>query len=978
MSELSIRRNRGFVPYPSVEKAEKQAASGQTQGVDKTARLTAAETVRQLMGMVSQAEAGSRSSRRALQTGEAVLAEVRGSLARIAELIDRSAGGSGDREALQAELEQLRAEIDRMTADARAGQDPLFLDEEADLGTEPLVEAETDQPAALLPDWLVQALQKRPPGLTELLAALGIEGSASSGALLAAMMGASLEDNAAAGYLAALYLGAVIANGASPESASTQAAMDGLRQLLEKTAEGVPLDRAIDLLTGGVFSGMADFRAQLSSGTAPGLEAFLSGLLVPVDSEQPAFPEGGAILSFLTEGVSLDQMMQLLSQVNQPAAAAQAEAAALETPPPTGGGQVQRLQAGDLQILGRDLSQVQITEDSVTIGGTETVVLQGRSGQAIQLTGSGTVVLRQVTAPLLTAAAPQVCLYSTGEGRLDQVRLEGDLRIDGDGLLQIGSLQEKDGPAGAAPHVLHLAGGGVAVGDRGELGRIAVPVVLEGPAVLLAQAERVVGPKGEVLTHADLVWKTLLPGWSSVTALALDGRQIRLALLAGHTAETVRLWLDKGDPSHGYPGHTLVLRGRDAAGRRQTRYAYLHWSQQTGTFRESAMYPNPFTVTGGEEGQDWLYEEETQTLRILSGQVTAIAGGAGVDARAEPFSGRIALADGIGAVELALGGVACQVSAGRAFGLGRENDVTLLLRGDTADRFESGPGYAGISLGDGTSLCIAAAASPSSRTPPGALTAAGTGGGAGIGRDRDAGRAQDCRIQIRGGSIAATGAGGGAGIGGGRHGCIGDITISGGSISAAANAHAAAIGAGVQGACGDIRISGGARIVKAKGGDPGADIGACLFGGCGQILVTGGADTGTARLRRSAGIALQAGEDTLTLPQFSLSSRVLGLDRLSLGTQEQVQAARQTLEEDDKWLSQLQAAYGAMRQQLEQCLGGLNSVHQYIHMTEGLVRDSGAASSLLGDMTQAISLRAAEAVRTHSRRGTEDVQRLLR
>ena len=142
--------------------------------------------------------------------------------------------------------------------------------------------------------------------------------------------------------------------------------------------------------------------------------------------------------------------------------------------------------------------------------------------------------------------------------------------------------------------------------------------------------------------------------------------------------------------------------------------------------------------------------------------------------------------------------------------------------------------------------------------------------------------------------------------------------------------------------------------------------------------MTGGADTGTARLRRSAGIALQAGEDTLTLPQFSLSSRVLGLDRLSLGTQEQVQAARQTLEEDDKWLSQLQAAYGAMRQQLEQCLGGLNSVHQYIHMTEGLVRDSGAASSLLGDMTQAISLRAAEAVRTHSRRGTEDVQRLLR
>ena len=118
------------------------------------------------------------------------------------------------------------------------------------------------------------------------------------------------------------------------------------------------------------------------------------------------------------------------------------------------------------------------------------------------------------------------------------------------------------------------------------------------------------------------------------------------------------------------------------------------------------MYPNPFTVTGGEPEADWRYEEESHTLRILSGQVTAVAGGMGTDGSQLPFSGRIALADGIGRVELTLEGVACRVSSGRAFHLGRGNDVTLLLKRGTDNVFESGPGCAGISLGDGTSLRI--------------------------------------------------------------------------------------------------------------------------------------------------------------------------------------------------------------------------------------------------------------------------------
>ena len=118
------------------------------------------------------------------------------------------------------------------------------------------------------------------------------------------------------------------------------------------------------------------------------------------------------------------------------------------------------------------------------------------------------------------------------------------------------------------------------------------------------------------------------------------------------------------------------------------------------------MYPNPFTVTGGEPGRDWAYDEASHTLHILTPQVTAISGGAGTDANQAPFSGRIALADSIGTMELTLGGVVCRVSSGRAFSLGRANDVTLLLQRGSSNHFESGAGCAGISLGDGTSLRI--------------------------------------------------------------------------------------------------------------------------------------------------------------------------------------------------------------------------------------------------------------------------------
>ena len=168
----------------------------------------------------------------------------------------------------------------------------------------------------------------------------------------------------------------------------------------------------------------------------------------------------------------------------------------------------------------------------------------------------------------------------------------------------------------------------------------------------------------------DLVWKALLPGWGALTSLTVDGRQIQTAL---GQSFPIRLWLDKGDPSHGWPVHALALRGKDALGRLKTRYAYLRWDQRARAFQEVPMYPNPFTVTGGEDGLDWIYEEEPHALHILSSRVTALSGGVGTDADQVPFSGRIVLADRIGRIALDLEGVDCRVSFGRAFDLGREN-----------------------------------------------------------------------------------------------------------------------------------------------------------------------------------------------------------------------------------------------------------------------------------------------------------------
>lgn len=1025
MGELTVRRNKGFAVtrYPETGKTEKAAGAAQARKTANSTGLTVSGTLQQLMTRASRAENHIRESRRTLQGGEAVLAEVQDSLDRMADLARASAEGGGDRAALQAKLEELREEVDRMIGSAAAGDTRLFLDGDAGdeleappsavLGEEPAGEK------TALPDWLVRGIAE--DGLTaeRLLSALGLDKSAGGAELLAAVMSRSLESDPAAGRLAALYLGAVIAGGALSQTVDLNAASEGLRQLLEKMAQGVPADQAIELLTGGAFTGVSDFQAQFAGGTAPGLQTFLVELLLPGGGDPPLGEISLLGLLAGSEGMELDLLMGLLTGVSASGAAAPEPGdpagdgaaggmkAAAEPGPP----QASVLRFGEVSVIGRDLSRVSFDEVSgeLTVDGSGEVLLQGtgKAEQALRITGSGTVTIRNLNVSALTVAAPEGRVFCGGDVLLTEVRMEPEtaLLLDGNGLTRIGGFRAD------ASNTLRLLGGAVAAeeGEDGTPGFLAIPVVLDAPASLAARAVSVSGPKGETLKPFDVVWKTLLPGWSAVTAVEADGRQAKMALLSGSRSDLLRLWLEKGDPSRGYLVHTLAIRGRDRFGRPRTRYAYLHWNQSAQAFEETSMYPNPFTVTGGEPGRDWVYEEETHTLRILSGQVTAVSGGAGTDANQAPFSGRIALADDIGSVELTLGGVACRVSHGRAFCLGRGNDVTLFLQSGTDNRFEGGKGCAGISLGDGTSLCINRFESrDGGRTPMGALFAAGGDGGAGIGRDCNGSRDQTSRILIRGGAVTATGTGGGAGIGAGKRSAMGgvtllggtvnavgekgggagiggalgapagDISIHGGRITALAAGHAAAIGAGVQGACGDILITGTARIVKAVGGDPGADIGACLFGSCGKVLVSGAADIGNAKLWMRTGISLQMGEEAVTLPQFRLSVKALRLDQMRVSSQEDARAAKRVIDADRRWVAQIQAAYSALYERLEQNSNGVYSVRQYIGATKGLMRDTAAASALVQDMSRSIPLQSAQAMRTHTKRGTEDVRQLLR
>ena len=991
MDGLTIRRNRGlnvprFEKTEKGEKAEKQSGTAQTRQTAGRAAATVSQTLRQLMSRVDQADRQTREGRRALRWGEASLAEVDDNLGRMEELARLSAGeGLVDRAALQKELELLRGEVERIAQDGvKSG---LFQDGEEVDGLDEIVDAVMDSLAAVeegaetLPSWLLSGLASDAPGRAAMLDALGLNSDAKIWEVLASLGNLSLEDGSVGSYLAAYYLGAVIAGGTSGGAIDPELAAQGLRLFLDAVAEGLSPDEALELLTGGVFSSLEDFQAQFLGGTAPGLGIFLTDVLFSedaslMDASMLAMMAGGGdmemlmdLLASLGSGDGLLALLDALgtSEDGLPGQEMlEQEASGQEAAPQMETAELGTQEHGTVQVSGKDLSGTEFDRSTgaVTVSTAEPLTLRGmeQEAPAIRLAdSSGTVTLQQVSAPMLSADGT-VRMTVAGENELAQVELGENtvLTVDGGGLVRIGVLR------GETSGVLRLTAGAVEIGGA----QGGASVVVDGPVSLIAaEGIAVRNAQGEELTPFDILWKTLLPEWSALTGLAVDGRQAKLGL-PNDQPDFTRMWLLRGE-NKGYPVHTIALRGRNRTGRTTTWYFYVRWDEGSGSFQPISMYPNPFTVTGGEENVDWAYEEESHTLYILSGEVTAISGGAGTDAELRPFSGRIALADEIGAVGLTLDGVECRVSSGSAFNLGRKNDVTLLLQRGTANVFESGPGFAGISLGDGTSLCVDQAKGDG-RKPDGTLTATGGKGGAGIGRDSGAGQERTGPILIRDGVISCTATGGGAGIGGAVGAAVGNIRIQGGTVTAVADSAAAAIGAGIQGACGDVTITGSARVAQARGGGPHGDIGGCLFGNCGKVQVSPGTDLGGAKLWTQKGLSVQVGEASLTMPRFHVSAKALRLDGLDISGREAAREALQVIVSDRRWMTRLQGAYGAMYGQLGQSFSSMHNVQQYTQV----VRDSDEARSLTTDIREV--LRLSPKAKFLRDRGMEDVGGLLR
>ncbi len=1037
MEDLTVRAGGVYTPVRTAPARGETSAPIEAEGAERqsavqsSADLTVSDTLRALMTRLRSQLDGVNEGRRLLRLGESTLAEAEGTLRRMA-----AASGSSEWEALSKEL-------DRLLESASVNGSSLFRTGESPEGAEQVNNAllegleallhNSGESASPMPAWLLKGISQTDLDPKALLTALGLDADASPEEILAAVKGENLSQNDAAGRLAALYLGTVIAN-ANANGTGAESAMDGLRQLMELVADGVPLDTALQKLTGGLFTSLADFESQFTAGTAPDMMQTLFDFLLTGDASG-AFPAGLSALALMAglSGNESELLMGLLSVLQGSGAegsvsgnvspnvgyvssdtgnvSAEAAGSAASVAQETARS-AETLQLGGFTFTGRDLSQVRLDPASgavVIAGGAVTV--QGE-GVSLVLEGAGTVTLRNVSAGTVSVAGENVQLLTDGENVLDTLELKpgASLTIGGAGLIDTGALR------GDKSARLTVRSGALLVdgGDGEPEGGLSIAV--SGAASAALRSGTVTNLMGQKLTPFDVLWKTFLPGFQSVASVLVDGSAARMTL-SREVSDMARLWLQKDavDPGHGYPVHTVAITGRDEKGRLRTRYAYLRWDDRFGAFEEVEMFPNPFIVTGGEEGTDWTYEESSQTLRILTDAVTGLSGGQGVTAEERPFSGRVSVAGHLGPLTLTLSGVDCRVAAGRAFDLGRENRVTLLLAPGTESRFQSGAGCAGISVGDGTFLTVDRVPVSEDETEPlpvGKLACTSGDGGAGLGRDSGGSWDRVSGIHIKNGQITAVGSGGGAGIGAGRHGFfgtvtvsggvvtarsgggggagiggglgapVGDITLEGGRITATASYHAAGIGAGIEGECGKIFITGSARLLRVQGGDPGADIGACLFGKCGGVEVTGGADIGPAQITQPSGgeeaIPLQTGAEPLMLPKFCLSSQSLRLHSIKNESWEDPNSVYNAAKNALRRVARIRGAYNALSDRMEESLQSLQNASRAVRSARNLIRDPKRAGEALSEMKHAVSESAAELLRAHSSRVAEDVLKLLK
>lgn len=791
-------------------------------------------------------------------------------------------------------------------------------------------------------------------------------------------------------YPLSVALGALIAGG---EDVTLEDAADGLQELLAQLESGVSVDDAVADLTGGMFSSLLDFEAMYGMG----MRQELLTMMVTADFESHLISE-----STLETELQQEQYAVQYRVPEDPGALnaelTRALHAMVKSEASLASSQTGETDTGEFEVISQSGTNVSYDKSSntLTISGDGNAVISGKSeNAAITLDTNGTVTLRDVKAGSIQSTSREAEIVTTGRISANTLTLPADAKlvISGRGSLNVDTLD-----AGTNA-VLSITGGSVSVKENiGEDVHVQTAATASFAAASSSAAANytVTNIQGKSVEPLDLAWNSFL---KTVIAVTVDGKQTGMQL---RESENLRLWLPKLNDSSGYPTYTVTLYGRDENGTPRTRTSYVRWNSLRNSFAEVEMYPNPFTVTGGEEDSDWTYEEDTQTLRILSAAVETISGGSGTDANGTPFSGRIAIGSKTGELSLTLDGVNCEVGMGRAFFTGHENRVTLTLGSGTRNVFTSGKGFAGITVGNGTELKIERDELTPENPDAGELISTGGNGGAGIGRDSGTNRDRIGRIVIDGGTVTAAGQGAAAGIGAGAFGYMGDIIINGGRVTAnggrnggagiggalgapvgniiirggiiiaKAYYHAAAIGSGVQGECGNIEITGTAKILTASGGDAGMDIGASMFAGCGTVRIDDGIDIAGAAVTGTNISDTNSG--TAGTPKYALSSGTLLVNRMKLDTIYDKRAAEGAINVAAHKISELRDACEKLSERLSQSVRDLSST---LDSGNTPLRDSAAAARELDSTKNSILSDSAEALRIHSEKVAENVLRLL-
>ena len=226
----------------------------------------------------------------------------------------------------------------------------------------------------------------------------------------------------------------------------------------------------------------------------------------------------------------------------------------------------------------------------------------------------------------------------------------------------------------------------------------------------------------------------------------------------------------------------------------------LSGSTNTMTGVEHVDSPDPvstsaFTVTGGTEGVDYVYNKNT--LTILTDTALTITG------NGNPTTDKLRIGSGVTA-NVTVNNVNIDVSANEneaAFKLEDGAKLNLTLTGENT--FKSGSNRAGLQVVNSSELVITSGSTGTLNAYGGGT---GSSSGAGIG---SYGGHKAGIITIDGGTVNAYGADSAAGIGGGYLCDASEINITNGTVNASSTGTGAGIGGGAQKNCGTVNISGG-------------------------------------------------------------------------------------------------------------------------------------------------------------------------